>query len=265
MHSQTPMFISDKIRSHYKIIRTSLFTEYNLIIMAINSNAKHSSPVVKAKREKAKKRIASQVLPMFFDKGYDNTTIKDIEQVTGLKAGSIYNLFEDKYDILRECFRLVYGSAFNLSKEMLNKEADVVSSLAFPLALELFAASSDPTIAQLIDEGYHSRVILEDIIRIKTEWVRDFTILTATPLNGELRHNMLAVIGAIGNYASEYRYNPHKDYSKELKTVLTIFCTLFEIPCGHIDRIAEDMVNELGTGNFDFHLIQNSIDLELDI
>lgn len=233
--------------------------------MVDKSDIKHTSPNITAKREKIKRKIASQIIPVFLEKGYENTTIKEIENVTGLKAGSIYNLFEDKYDILRECFVLIYSSAFELSRQNFKEDTDVVESIALPLALELYATSSDTTIAQLIDDGYRSRSIMEEIIRMKIQWIRDFTEFTSTPIDDAmLRHNMLAVVGAISNFTSEYHYNPHTDYSKELHTVLTIFCTLFHIPCNNIDDIVKNTVKKLGTDNFNLNIIQTCLDITND-
>jgi len=231
--------------------------------MMEESDRKHtSSPNVAAKRERVKKKIASQVIPVFLDKGYENTTIKDIENVTGLKAGSIYNLFEDKYDILKECFILIYGSAFELSRQNFKEDTDVIESIAFPLALELYAASTDSTIAQLIDDGYRSRLIMEEIVKMKTEWITAFTDMTSTPIDGTMvRHNMLAVVGAISNFTSEYRYNPHKGYSVELRSVLRIFCTLFNLQCDNVDEIVKKTTKKLGNGDFSIEIIQNCLDI----
>ncbi|MFA6952713.1 MAG: TetR/AcrR family transcriptional regulator [Candidatus Methanomethylophilaceae archaeon] len=215
--------------------------------MATNeAEPKHTSSLVLAKRDKAKRTIAAEVIPIFLEKGYDNTTIKDIENATGMKVGSIYNLFEDKYDILRECFVVIYGSAFDLSREQFDSNADVVSALAFPLALELLAVSSNKKIAQLIDEGHRSRNIMLEIHRMKCEWIMSFSNFASFPIKkDDVRRNMLAVVGELGSFASDYRYNPHKGYSKELKVLLKTFCALFDLPMENIDAVVEATVNKL--------------------
>lgn len=52
-----------------------------------------------AKRERAE-RILDAASTIFAQKGYDGATIRDISSLAGLADGTIYNYFENKFDLL---------------------------------------------------------------------------------------------------------------------------------------------------------------------
>ena len=61
----------------------------------------HSDHLSRREREKIYKRteILSAAVPLFAEKGYDNTTIEDIAEKAEIGKGTLYNYFSSKEDI----------------------------------------------------------------------------------------------------------------------------------------------------------------------
>jgi TetR/AcrR family transcriptional regulator, transcriptional repressor for nem operon len=57
------------------------------------------------KAERTRQLIIEKTAPLFNKKGFDGTTLSDIEKVTGLTKGSLYGNFRDKDEIASEAFR----------------------------------------------------------------------------------------------------------------------------------------------------------------
>lgn len=57
------------------------------------------------KAERTKQFIIEKTAPLFNKKGFDGTTLSDMEQATGLTKGSLYGNFRDKDEIAAEAFR----------------------------------------------------------------------------------------------------------------------------------------------------------------
>jgi len=57
------------------------------------------------KAEQTRQYILDKTAPIFNKKGYDGTTLSDLERVTGLTKGSLYGNFSGKEELASEAFR----------------------------------------------------------------------------------------------------------------------------------------------------------------
>jgi AcrR family transcriptional regulator len=57
------------------------------------------------KSEQTRQFILEKTAPLFNTKGFDGTTLSDLERVTGLTKGSLYGNFEGKEDLASQAFR----------------------------------------------------------------------------------------------------------------------------------------------------------------
>lgn len=214
--------------------------------------AVHQSAVVLAKREAVKKKIVKAVTPLFLEKGFDKTTIKDIETVTNLKAGSIYNLFENKSEILRECSILVYNTIIKESRRISENDVGSLRSVSYPFVLELFSAANDPIIASLLKDGRNSEHIDKSLSRLRMEIISEYLSKHNRTMDAAtIEINLNGLSGAIGNYVASYNTRPHKDCRAESLAVMTIFCALFGQPGNGEDvtETVDSIITQLKKGN----------------
>lgn len=60
-----------------------------------------------------KKQLLDNAKLLFYENGYDNTSIRELSEASGLSNAGIYYFFKDKQDIL---FTILYNSVRNLNK-----------------------------------------------------------------------------------------------------------------------------------------------------
>jgi len=65
---------------------------------------KSKSELVKSKVEKRKAEITDKAIDIFFEKGYQLASLKDIANATGTSKAGIYDYFKSKEDILAFIF-----------------------------------------------------------------------------------------------------------------------------------------------------------------
>jgi TetR/AcrR family transcriptional regulator, transcriptional repressor for nem operon len=72
-----------------------------------------------SKAERTRQFIIEKTAPLFNSKGFDGTSLNDLQEATGLTKGSLYGNFEDKEDIAREAFRYSINKVRSLVKDKL--------------------------------------------------------------------------------------------------------------------------------------------------
>ena len=79
--------------------------------------------------ERKRKKIYEEGIKLFRTYGYDNTTLEDIRQASGMSRGSIYHFFSKKRDILYYFFAATSKEAMNslvINDENLMKPARAI-------------------------------------------------------------------------------------------------------------------------------------------
>ncbi|HAS47383.1 MAG TPA: TetR/AcrR family transcriptional regulator [Microscillaceae bacterium] len=80
-------------------------------------------------REQTKKDIIEKSARLFNEKGYLSTSIKDIEEVTGLSKGSIYGNFSNKEEVALEVFRYNFRYLFSGIDKLVSEAPDAKGQL----------------------------------------------------------------------------------------------------------------------------------------
>jgi len=73
--------------------------------------------------------VLKSAMQVFWEKGYDRTSIQDIVAVTGLKPGSIYNIYGNKEGLFEAVLDLYATEALRVAKEVLLDGDDGVKNI----------------------------------------------------------------------------------------------------------------------------------------
>ena len=73
--------------------------------------------------------VLQKAMQVFWEKGYDRTSIQDIVAVTGLKPGSIYNIYGNKEGLFESVLDLYATEALRVAKEVLLDGDDEVKNI----------------------------------------------------------------------------------------------------------------------------------------
>lgn len=106
-----------------------------------------------------KGRIVSAAWKLFYDKGYDATTVEDIVWESGTSKGSFYHYFESKDALLSSLSYLFDNKYMDLETELQSK-GSVVESLLF-LNEELFGMIEDSVDISLLSRLFSTQLTIK--------------------------------------------------------------------------------------------------------
>jgi AcrR family transcriptional regulator len=81
--------------------------------------------------------IREEAAKLFFQRGYDATTLRQVAAAVGLKVGSLYNHIDSKEHLLLQIMGEIMDDLLGLQQEALATEGDAVDKLQAVLACHL--------------------------------------------------------------------------------------------------------------------------------
>ena len=104
-----------------------------------------------------KGRIVSAAWKLFYDQGYENTTVEDIILASGTSKGSFYHYFDGK-DALLETLSLIFDEKYEELEPQLDPDTDALETLCF-LNRELFAMIDNSVPLELLSRLLSSQLV----------------------------------------------------------------------------------------------------------
>ena len=139
-----------------------------------------------------KGKIVSAAWKLFYEQGYENTTVEDIIFESGTSKGSFYHYFSGK-DALLGTLSMIFDEKYELLKSQFSPEANVIDTLIF-LNHELFTMIDNSISFELLSRLLSSQIITHGekhlldknrtYFRLLTQIVRD------SQQRGQLRSDM---------------------------------------------------------------------------
>ncbi len=146
-----------------------------------------------AKRTKTtKKKIVSAAWRLFYEQGYDNTTVDDIIEESGTSKGSFYHYFEGK-DALLSSLSFLFDEKYEELMPLLDPAMGSIDKLLY-LNRELFGMIEDTVSLELLARLLSTQLVtrgerhLLDHNRVYYRVLRE--IILAGQQSGELRTDM---------------------------------------------------------------------------
>lgn len=190
------------------------------------------------KREQSRRKILDASMELFYIKGYNETTTRDIITKAGILNGSLYNRFDGKEDILRSIVAQALNDALAASDAALDEEKNPLVSVVLPGAMELYAANCSPRAAELLYEAHKSWPAVEEFIRIAEQWAA--THLSRYGFDAsdadDLHAKFLAIVGALGNMVGYYAHGGTEDYRHYLGSLVAAAAAMMHIPVLDLDK-----------------------------
>ena len=141
-----------------------------------------------------KGRIVSAAWALFYEQGYDNTTVEDIIRESGRSKGSFYHYFEGK-DGLLETLSLIFDEKYEELQREMDEDMDAVEALAF-LNRELFAMIDNRVSLELLARLLSSQLVTRGdkhlLDRNRTYFKLLHRIVRRGQERGELRRDLTA-------------------------------------------------------------------------
>lgn len=114
----------------------------------------------KKNAQSTKKKIVSAAWKLFYEQGYDNTTVDDIVFESGTSKGSFYHYFNGK-DALLSSLSYLFDEKYEELEEVMPENMNGVERLLF-LNKELFRMIEDSISIDLLKQLLSSQLITKD-------------------------------------------------------------------------------------------------------
>ena len=144
------------------------------------------------KTKTTKKKIVAAAWRLFYEQGYDNTTVDDIVEESGTSKGSFYHYFDGK-DALLSSLSILFDEKYEELCPGIPVEMDSLEKLAY-LTRELFGFIEDTVSLELLARLFSSQLItkgerhLLDHSRVYYRVLR--TILAEGQQRGQIRDDV---------------------------------------------------------------------------
>ena len=149
-----------------------------------------------------KARLAESAWKLFYEKGYDNTTIEDIVDDSGSSKGSFYHYFTGKDDLLGT-LSMLFDAKYEELKSVMDPLSDAVEKLIF-LNHELFTMIDNSISLDLLSRLFSSQLTTRGekslLDRNRTYFKLLWKIIKEGQENGQLRTD-LSVNEIVDSYA----------------------------------------------------------------
>ena len=184
------------------------------------------------KRIEARNQIMRASLKLFYTKGYEDTTTRDIIREAGILNGSLYNRFRSKDSILSSIVSDALADVLEGSEKLFARENDMVKSLALPMAVQLYIASRSPNLAGMIYHASLSWEAVDGMVDMYRGWLKAVwpDLFHGHVDDQSFRMMLLSVIGGLGNVCGEYAHGFSGDYRDVLEGYLKAAMAVMNIP-----------------------------------
>lgn len=132
-----------------------------------------------------KGKIVSAAWKLFYEQGYENTTVEDIIFESGTSKGSFYHYFSGK-DALLGTLSMIFDEKYELLKSQLSPEANVIDTLIF-LNHELFTMIDNSISFELLSRLLSSQIITHGEKHLLDKNRTYFRLLTQIVRDGQQR------------------------------------------------------------------------------
>lgn len=193
-----------------------------------------------SRSEKVRSKVLHAAAKLFLEKGYVNSTMKEISSLAGVNYGSMMFVFRSKEEILSELVGIVLDSQFESTARLLvGKTEDKILFYAAETTLQLYMAESSEHIRELYTLSYSqsasSNIIYEKITvklaEIFKEQYPDYT-------QGEFYEKELASAGVMRNYMTR-PCGIYFTMDRKVRAFLENTFLLYEIPREKISEAIE--------------------------
>ncbi len=202
------------------------------------------------RKEELRDRIIQESIILFLEQGYEQTTMRQILQKTGILSGSLYNVFKGKEEIYSAVLDKALIEVMDNAKEMLGDEVNSVKGLTFPYIMMIYAASESDKVASLLSAGFRISMIREKMIEGTVDSLKKLPNVCSRYSKEELR--LRTEIGAGMMDAVLIKYSKG-DVSVDLEGVVNLlidsFVSLFGEKIDNLNEMNKEVLEIITKGN----------------
>lgn len=189
-------------------------------------------------KEEVRRRILLAARKLFKERGFQQTTIRQITKEAEVKIGTVYHFFKDKEDIFLNMVSGVTDRVIEKADAVTPKD-DIYLRFAQELRLHLEAILDDKRSAELYYITFTSERVSGEIMQKRRTRLKNLFLLLGEKLTeAEYTMRTLFVKGYLLSVAIETLHNRPLNKIETILTAVSILLHSFEAPDATIKRIS---------------------------
>jgi AcrR family transcriptional regulator len=190
------------------------------------------------RRNETTEKVISVSKDLFARMGYDRTTTRQIAEAAGILNGSLFHLFPTKEDILKAVMVSIYSDALEEAERYLKGNRNIIITVGYPAALELYAAYKEPRASELLFEAHSSWKVMNGLVDRSMDWME--SRLNGFPSEEEkerYRLDYILIWGCLTSLISECYHGQPRGFDSALRSIMKVICSLNGIPMEDVDSV----------------------------
>lgn len=122
-----------------------------------------------SQNDDVRSRVLDTARRLFIERGYEQTTIREISVASGVSSGSIYHFFSDKEGVFLHLTLEVFEGTLQAAASAAARYRDPHLSLSLKWAFLIRLISADRRLAELFSVAYRSWKISQALLRVATQ------------------------------------------------------------------------------------------------
>ena len=184
-----------------------------------------------------KSKILRAALEHFLEKGYTNTTLKELAEEVEISLGSLTHIFSNKESLVCELVKFVIEYQFEMVSKTLNEKADDKLLLyATEIGLQLHLAESSSYMREMYVVSYSmeksSKVVYNTVAEKLEEIFKDYL---PNLKEKDFYEKEIAVAGIMRGFMS-IPCDKYFTMNRKMKSVIETIFLVFEVPREKIDE-----------------------------
>lgn len=195
------------------------------------------------KYEVIKSSILSNALRKFLEKGYKNTTLKEIASDTNIVLGSLTHIFNSKEEIVCELVGHVLEYQFEVAHNIV-KGKDKLLEYAIEVVLQIHMAESSEHIREMYVTSYSlekSSEVVYDTVTNKLEKV--FKEYVPHLTSNDFYEREIATGGIVRGFMS-VACNRYFTMERKIKSLIETIFLIYEVPKKKINEVMEYVLQQ---------------------
>lgn len=198
------------------------------------------------RKEESRHNIMVASWELFLEKGYNETTTRDIIRKAGILNGSLYNRFKSKEEILLAIFGEALEDCLKESSKFLKENEDPLEVLCMPMAVELYLASKSKKLAGLLYSAHQSWKAVDMYVEVFNKWAHEILDPGMVKVDDEGdRLRLITTIGGIGNICGMYANGFTASYRSVFEYMLRFIGPIMDMRVYELTKIVDSLCNIL--------------------
>ena len=199
------------------------------------------------KSQEVRRRIIDSTNELLLEKGYQQTTVREIIKKAGVNTGTLYHFFHDKEEILLILSARTYETCIAIVEKMTRDENDSILKFTLTRALEFRMMEKHPNAAAVALDVYSSwritkRVLAVDIERNKASFGKYNKSFTEQ----DYYFTTLAARGMRLSFLAERVSETSSTFQKGWPFLIEMELRLFNVPKAVVERSIKKVQEMIG-------------------